>query len=297
MRGNLLGVWRQPAEQEKNKTKRREKDIRAEVLRGYEVARAVIDRGLAKHPDHWALVLARAALMHDENNYRQEIERSAEFAPRRQKAFAEFRRAAQLYAASVAGPRARRTRRPRPSTTGSAPASAPATPSTSPRRPSPTRASPPLIREALAGHPGRGRRAAHGQVRQRPVHPADAGQTLGQVPLPEGRLRDRRRQPSGATTPARCSTITRTSSPRSSSRPWSTAATSVGHEQPFGVFVNLRHTREIERESGGFGRYLQNQNNAGIRITTTSAGRWRTTATSSRTPPSRRSRSTSRSSR
>ena len=28
MRGNLLGVWRQPAEQEKSKTKRREKDIR-----------------------------------------------------------------------------------------------------------------------------------------------------------------------------------------------------------------------------------------------------------------------------
>ncbi len=37
----------------------------------------------------------------------------------------------------------------------------------------------------------------------------------------------------------------------------------VGHEQPFGLFVNLRHTREIERESGGFGRYLQNQNNSG----------------------------------
>src|SRR5205807_1089726 len=54
MRGNLIGVWRQPAEQEKNKTKRREKDIRAEVLRGYEVARAVIDRGLVKYPDHWA---------------------------------------------------------------------------------------------------------------------------------------------------------------------------------------------------------------------------------------------------
>jgi hypothetical protein len=37
----------------------------------------------------------------------------------------------------------------------------------------------------------------------------------------------------------------------------------VGHDQPFGLFVNLRHTREIERESGGFGRYLQNQNNSG----------------------------------
>src|SRR5690606_33499227 len=35
---------------------------------------------------------------------------------------------------------------------------------------------------------------------------------------------------------------------------------SIGHGRPFGVFVNIRHTREIERESGGFGRYLQNQN-------------------------------------
>ncbi len=101
MRGNLLGVWRQPAEQEKNKTKRRKKDIRAEVLRGYEVARAVVERGLARHPDQWALVLAKATIMHDENNYLQEIERSTEFAPRRQAAFAEFERAAQLYVKSI----------------------------------------------------------------------------------------------------------------------------------------------------------------------------------------------------
>ncbi len=41
---------------------------------------SVIDRGLAKHPDAWALVLARATMLHDENNYHQEIERSADFA-------------------------------------------------------------------------------------------------------------------------------------------------------------------------------------------------------------------------
>ena len=35
----------------------------------------------------------------------------------------------------------------------------------------------------------------------------------------------------------------------------------VGHAEPFGVFINLRHTKAIERESGGFQRYLQNQNN------------------------------------
>ncbi len=31
--------------------------------------------------------------------------------------------------------------------------------------------------------------------------------------------------------------------------------------EPFGLYVNIRHTQEIERESGGFQRYLINQNN------------------------------------
>ena len=34
----------------------------------------------------------------------------------------------------------------------------------------------------------------------------------------------------------------------------------VGHDQPFGVYVNILHTKEIERESGGFAKYAQNQN-------------------------------------
>jgi hypothetical protein len=38
----------------------------------------------------------------------------------------------------------------------------------------------------------------------------------------------------------------------------------VGHGRPFGVLVALRHTREIEREAGGFGRYLQNQKAGGM---------------------------------
>ena len=36
----------------------------------------------------------------------------------------------------------------------------------------------------------------------------------------------------------------------------------VGHKTPFGVYVRLVHTTEIEREAGGFGKYVQNQNNA-----------------------------------
>src|SRR6185436_14122363 len=35
----------------------------------------------------------------------------------------------------------------------------------------------------------------------------------------------------------------------------------VGHEKPFGVFVALRHSEALGRESGGFAKYLQNQQN------------------------------------
>ena len=196
MRGNLMGVWRQPAEQEKSKTKRREKDIRAEVLRGYEVARSVIDRGLAKHPDEWALVLARATFMHDENNYLQEIERSPEFAPRRQKAFAEFRRAALLYAKAAPALEQndettqalrllvlRRPRGLRPSAHHGGDVIGPA----------PTQADP-------RGHrddPRRARRAALEQVRQCSLHAVEPGQAVDQVSLLEGRHRDRWRPSPG----------------------------------------------------------------------------------------------------
>ena len=91
----------------------------------------------------------------------------------------------------------------------------------------------------------------------------NVGQALGQGPLPEGRASRSSATIPRPTTPARSTTITRTWSPRSSSRRVVDGSDVVGHEKPFGVFVNLRHTTEIERESGGFGRYLQNQNNSG----------------------------------
>ena len=39
-------------------------------------------------------------------------------------------------------------------------------------------------------------------------------------------------------------------------------STNVGHDAPFGIFIDIKHTKEIERESGGFSKYLTNQKNA-----------------------------------
>ena len=261
MRGNLLGVWRQPAEQEKNKTKRREKDIRAEVLRGYEVARAVVDRGLAKQPDRWELVLAKATIMHDENNYLQEIERSTEFAPRRQAAFAEFERAAQLYVKSIpaieqsdetvqvfdfwysAGLGACDPQNITEETLADQ------------RQPKRIRA----VLESIKGEPGERHQNKFANslfTRLNMVKPSikfrylKAGfEIVGDNPqaFDARKVFDYYKD---LVTEIKLETKV-------------DGSDAVGHGQPFGLFVNLRHTREIERESGGFARYLQNQNNAG----------------------------------
>src|SRR5262249_52874545 len=101
MRTNLAGLWKDPAEQQKKKTNRKKKDIEAEVLRGYAVARQSIDDGLKKFPDHWALLAARAGLIHDELNFRQELNKSSDFSKNRALAFAVYQKAAADYAKAV----------------------------------------------------------------------------------------------------------------------------------------------------------------------------------------------------
>ena len=81
MRENLAGLWREPAVQKDKKTNRKTKDIQAEVLRGYSVAQAVLDRGSKSSPTTGRLYLAKAALLHDENNYQPGAGQNAPSSP------------------------------------------------------------------------------------------------------------------------------------------------------------------------------------------------------------------------
>src|SRR5262245_54882058 len=101
MRENLGGLWRRPAEQKDKKTNRQQKDIEAEVMRGYAVARGVVDDAQKKFPTDWSLQLAKATIAHDENNFRQELTKTTSFGPARVAAMAEFQKAAELYAAKA----------------------------------------------------------------------------------------------------------------------------------------------------------------------------------------------------
>lgn len=101
MRLNLAGLWRRPAVQDQAKTKRKEKDIRDEVLSGYATAMKVVGEARTKYPNEWSLTAAQTALAHDENNFRQEIALSPDFMPIRRKALALFAQAAEQYTAVV----------------------------------------------------------------------------------------------------------------------------------------------------------------------------------------------------
>ncbi len=258
MRTNLGGLWRAPATQKTAQTQRKKKDIQAEVQRGYEVAREVVREAMTRYPSEWTLYLAEASLAHDENNYQREISPTSEFVDRQQQAFKQFQTAAQMYVdrvsdlteddysvepfqlwfyASLGACDLRQI-------------------DTDKR---PDNRQPGLIREMMAKLPKvieekhLAMFANDLFTRMSAVSPGvkfsyleNGFEIVGDHP----QAREAKQvydYYSDLVTELRLETLI-------------DGSDVVGSETPFGVFVNLRHTVEIERESGGFSRYLQNQN-------------------------------------
>ena len=258
MRANLLSIWRDPAAQKNAKTNRGQQDIQAEVLRGYELAHKTVDRALADHPDSWQLVLADAALKHDENNYIWDLKKDPEFATRRRAALDLFAKAAALYIAKAP---------------------------TLPKEKETTQAFETWFYAALGASD---------------LNKIDAEKVLAQEEIPKIRAALLSFPPDsserymdmftsglftrmGSAAPVIKFRYVReglaivgdnklAAEARKIFDYYNDLVTEikletvidgndrVGHDQPFGLQVNLRHTREIERESGGFAKYLQNQN-------------------------------------
>lgn len=102
MRSNLASNWRDVRNQEAKQTNRREPEVQKEVLRGYDVAFQLADEALVTAPDSWQLQLAKACLMYDRNAYAQTVQKSSEFADNRDAAFRQFEVAADKYKDVVA---------------------------------------------------------------------------------------------------------------------------------------------------------------------------------------------------
>lgn len=260
MRINLVGQWRKPDLQKKNATNRKQKDIEAEVLRGYQLARAVVEAALEKHPQEWRLVLAKAAMAHDENNYRCQLQKDPQYSARRREALAEFALAARLYADEV------------PELTedeigGDAFDTwfyASLGECDLEKLSEDTSADPKqfsLIRQALLDLPGEAA-AKHMDMfansiftRMSAVSPAVKFRYLRgafEIVADHKQAHEARKvydYYKDLVTELKLEARV-------------DGSDTVARDAPFGVFVDIVHTKEIERESGGFGRYLQNQNSA-----------------------------------
>ncbi len=101
MRANLSSNWRSIRNQEQKQTKRKEPQVQQEVLDGYRTAMKLCVESLSAAPEDWRLHLVKAKLMHDENAYAQTVQKSSEFSDRRDSALEQFALAAKKYESVV----------------------------------------------------------------------------------------------------------------------------------------------------------------------------------------------------
>jgi hypothetical protein len=258
MRKNLVGVWRRPATQEAKKTNRRQKDIEQEILRGYATAASVAQQSLDSHPEDWALRLALASVAHDENNFRQEVAKSSEFAGKRNEALDGFEQAARLYAAALPELDEDEEAVNLYETWFYASLGACDLQALDSYK-QPVQSQFALIRGAIEALPGEAARRHMDRfanalfTRIGSVNPAVKYSYLRSGLEIAGET-ERTREAheilayyKDLVTEIRLDVAV-------------DGSAHVGSGESFGLFVNLRHTGAIERESGGFGKYLVNQN-------------------------------------
>jgi hypothetical protein len=260
MRRNLVGAWRRPATQEEKKTNRRQKDIEREILRGYKAASDIAQSSMKTHPKDWSLSMALASVAHDENNFRQETEKSSEFASRRASALEGFAEAAELYAKALPELKESEESSDLYVTWFYASLGACDLPALDSYK-QPVRNQFPLIRSAIEALPGEAaerhmdRFANALFTRVGSVNPAVKFGYLESGLEIAGRT-ERTRKAHEILSYYR-DLITEIRLDVSVD-----GDDHVGSGETFGLFVNLRHTAAIEREAGGFGKYLVNQNSS-----------------------------------
>ncbi len=257
MRQNLATVWRSPKEQQAKKTKRTDKEIIAEVQRGYKVTAAVVAKGEKRFPQDWKLRLAKASLMLDETNFRNLEDKESSFSKEREAAFAVFREAADLYAKALPTMELKDQSADVFLAWFYASLGAPDLEGVKPEQtPSPKQGA--LIRAALTSLPGEAAErhetlfANALSTRMTAAAPAVKHRYLSQG-LPIAGTNERARE-ARALFDYYADLVTEIKLDARIDGP------AVVGTAPFGVFVNIRHTKQIEREAGGFQKYLQNQN-------------------------------------
>ncbi|MGK0187119.1 MAG: hypothetical protein ACI9R3_002905 [Verrucomicrobiales bacterium] len=260
MRRNLATVWKQPQLQQQKKTKRKDKEIQAEIARGYEVAHAVMSDATEKHPTSWQLQVAKAAVLFDRNNFEQELEKSSDFVARKKIAFADFVKGADLYLAELPNLEEDKHTAEAFETWFYASLGACDLGALKHEHLADTHQQK-LIRDALEALPleyrenHMGRFANSLSSRVGSVKPELKHRYLKAGLAIAGEHKQARQARQVFDYYQDLVTEIKLDARLDGSA-------TVGHSLPFGLFVNIRHTQHIERESGGFGKYLVNQQNS-----------------------------------
>ena len=100
MRINLATVWRNPKTQQDAKTNRKDDEILAEVITGYEDIDNILGNSIEAHPEDWRLHLRRACLELDRINFQQESQKSTSYTIDRKKTYEMFAKSVELYIAT-----------------------------------------------------------------------------------------------------------------------------------------------------------------------------------------------------
>ncbi|MBL8753423.1 MAG: hypothetical protein JNK15_08995 [Planctomycetes bacterium] len=258
MRTNLATIWRRPSVQEEEKTRRSQREMLEEVMKGYQTALTVAQRATQKRGDHWALLVVVGSLMHDMNNFAKELKRDAKFADARKTAFAVFADAAKHYA-KVVGDLRLDQETLRPFDTWFYAALGASDLGAVDEDTVLARSQLPLIKQAIEALP-KGARERHQTM--------FANQLFTRMSAVKPQIKFRYLEAGFAVCGDHPQAI-------EAKKVWDyyqdliaelrleavvDGSAAVGTE-PFGVRVDIVHSAEIERESGGFQKYATNQNN------------------------------------
>lgn len=258
MRTKLREQWRDQQAQQDAGSNRTETETKDEVSRGYRTALELVKRGLKPEEAEWKEFIVRGQLFFDASEY--EFSRQiklGDYVNLRDEAFSSYKKASEIYAGKVPEmPKGQWTMEPYQmwffvmlgasdlsQLTRAAARSDPGLK---------------LIGDAMRALPGE---SAEGHLTK---FGEMLGSVLGQVPanmkqkfLSAGLQVVGENHPSAKVATAALGNYKELVD-EVQLRLTVDGPTRVGHTQPFGAFVSLEHTRQLARESGGFGKYLQN---------------------------------------
>ncbi len=260
MRQNLALLWPNPKLQEQAKTNRKDKELEAQIFKGYSAAKNLCLDALDQNPDDWALKVQLASIKYEESNYRAGIASHPEHSTTKSFALEDLAEAASAYISSLPLEDEKEESTEAFTTWFYAALGSPDLAALKAEH-QPFPAEYPKIKAALASIP----EAARSR------HLDDFAKTLN------SRLANVKADLKYRFLEAVLQITGKHERIEEAARVFEyyqdlvteieldvhlDGLDQIDASKPFGLFVNLRHTKEIERESGGFQRYLINQTNS-----------------------------------